>query len=71
MALHQDYTVKVLSSQRAQRNFKPAIVKSARKVQQNVIDDKVDLAEVEADLLGVIERINQQQMESPIKDEKR
>jgi len=46
-------------------------VKSARKVQQNVLEEKVDLAEVEADLLGVIERINQQQMESPIKDEKR
>jgi hypothetical protein len=58
MSLHQDLTVKVLSSQRAQRNFKPAIVKSARKVQQNVLEDKVDLAEVEADLLGVIESIN-------------
>jgi len=54
-----------------QRNSKPAIIKSARKLQQNVLKDKIDLAEVEADLLGVVERISQQQMELPIEDEKR
>jgi len=48
----------VLSANKVRRNSKPAIVKSARKFQQSKLEEKVDLAEIEADLVNVIKQID-------------
>jgi hypothetical protein len=47
----------LISANRARRNSKPAIVKSARKIQQSKPEEKVDLAEIEADLMNTIQQI--------------
>lgn len=48
----------MISANKERRNSKPAIVKSARKIQQRKIDEKVDLEEIEADLQQVIKQID-------------
>jgi len=60
------------SSPRYNRNPKPAIVKSARKVQVSPpqYKDEVDLDAVEADLQRVIQELDQK-ADIEVKDEKR
>jgi hypothetical protein len=48
----------VVSANKERRHSKPAIVKSARKIQQRKLDEKVDLEEIEADLQQFIKQID-------------